>query len=182
MCVLQKYINKIQKKYWKIVPYDYRPGQLWYRLKCRLWHRYNVVYVKTLPSTWVDRDHLLLHAAFQILVDFIEREDPVNTINIWYSDEWYPSREAEWMELYGLYSWWIYEYPNPQHDKTLEKYHAIPSKEDDDNFFHSIYQNKQDEELAEQIFKQYMPESEAFDAKVDENLAKLISLRGHLWT
>ncbi len=46
----------------------------WYWLKCRLWHKYNVVTCEALPPTWCDRDHLMLFAAFQILEDFVERE------------------------------------------------------------------------------------------------------------
>jgi len=34
--------------------------------------------IETLDKGWCDRDQVLLHAAFQILVDFIEKEDPEN--------------------------------------------------------------------------------------------------------
>ena len=47
---------------------------LWYRLTCRFWHRFNVVVCKSIPSTWIDRDFLLLYAAFQILEDFVQKE------------------------------------------------------------------------------------------------------------
>lgn len=86
----------------------------WYYVKCALWHRHNVVRCKKLSPTWHDRDHLMLHAAFQCLVDFIEREEP------WYfkaSDEeireaWKDFAErgeeeiAAWRELRELYAWW----------------------------------------------------------------------------
>ncbi len=29
----------------------------WYWIKCRLWHRYNVVVCRPLPPTWCDRDY-----------------------------------------------------------------------------------------------------------------------------
>lgn len=38
---------------------------------------YNVVKCKELPATWQDRDELMLHAMFQILVDFVELEQPI---------------------------------------------------------------------------------------------------------
>ena len=31
----------------------------WYYLKCLLFHRYNVIKVRSLPPTWVDRDELM---------------------------------------------------------------------------------------------------------------------------
>jgi hypothetical protein len=35
---------------------------------------YNVIKIETLPKTWQDRVETLLHANFQILVDFVEKE------------------------------------------------------------------------------------------------------------
>lgn len=37
---------------------------------------YNVVKCADLPRSWCDRDHLMFHAMFQILVDFVELEQP----------------------------------------------------------------------------------------------------------
>ncbi len=39
-----------------------------------LFHRYNVVVCRDLPRSWCDRDELMFHAMFQILVDFVELE------------------------------------------------------------------------------------------------------------
>jgi hypothetical protein len=33
--------------------------------------------IETLDKGWQDRDEILLHAAFQVLVDFVEREHPL---------------------------------------------------------------------------------------------------------
>lgn len=60
----------------------------WYWLKCAVWHRYNVVRVRTLPPTWCDRDRLLLHAAFQVLTDFVERERPWELYEVEQSPDW----------------------------------------------------------------------------------------------
>lgn len=160
--------NKIRYKYWKVVPYNYRPLTLWYRLKCRLCHRYNVVYVKTLPSTWCDRDDLLLHATFQILVDFIENEHEIKSI--WYEDKYCTSRASDWIELYGLYSWWKYDYPNPLHEKTLDKAVALDQKtgKNSDEYY--------------QILDLYGEQEEAFEKLTTEKLQKLMELRGYLWT
>lgn len=55
----------------------------WYWLKCRLFHRYNVIVCRKLGPTWVDRDHLMFHAAFQCLVDYVEKEDPEAATQTW---------------------------------------------------------------------------------------------------
>jgi hypothetical protein len=84
----------------------------WYWLKCRLWHRYNVVVCRSLPPTWCDRDYLLLYAAFQILEDFIEKEEPwefsatEEHLRESYADCGPDERVTAWLEIQSLYRWW----------------------------------------------------------------------------
>lgn len=73
----------------------------YYWLRARVWEPYNVVKIKTLSPTWHDRDLILLHAAFQILVDFIEQEKPSEWFDI--ENSWW---EDDWNELFALYTWW----------------------------------------------------------------------------
>jgi hypothetical protein len=73
----------------------------WYWLKCRVWHRHNVLVLRDLPPTWTDRDHRLLHANFQILKDFVEQEKPFE----WFDTE-ESHRKADWVELRRLCAWW----------------------------------------------------------------------------
>ena len=63
--------------------------------------------ISTLDGGWYDRDDLILHAAFQCLVDFVEREDPGETID-WEHDE---VHSAAWKEIGALYDWWKNVYP-----------------------------------------------------------------------
>lgn len=47
----------------------------YYKLKNFLFHPFNVLRIKTLKRTeYVDRDTVLLHASFQVLVDYVEQE------------------------------------------------------------------------------------------------------------
>lgn len=48
----------------------------WYYLKCLVWHRHHTVRCEKLKPTWHDRSELVMHAAFQCLVDFVEKEHP----------------------------------------------------------------------------------------------------------
>src|SRR5579885_1555044 len=73
------FIKRSKKRWGKLYPY--RPSvwiprlkDVWYYFKCVLWKRHNVVKIRTLSPTWHDRDNMLLHASFQILVDFCEQE------------------------------------------------------------------------------------------------------------
>jgi len=71
---------------------------LWYWIKCRLWYKYNVLKIKTLPPTWNDRDNILVHAMFQILEDFVKKEVINGNID-WDYDEGHRYTRAKMDEL-----------------------------------------------------------------------------------
>lgn len=58
-----------------------------------------ILKINSLPSVkeapWQDRDYILFHASFQVLVDFVEKEDG---LNVW--------GNSEAVDLKGLYDWW----------------------------------------------------------------------------
>lgn len=90
--------------------------ELWYYLKCRLWRRYNVIHVRSLPPTWTDRSEAMIHVMFQVLVDVVEKED-------WFNDRVYFMEDEdngpdfvwdfrdEWQEMAILYDWWVNKRP-----------------------------------------------------------------------
>lgn len=59
-----------------------------------------ILKINSLPSVkeapWQDRDYILFHACFQILVDFVEKEDG---LKLWCDNKAVPT-------LRGLYDWW----------------------------------------------------------------------------
>ncbi len=79
-----------------------------------------VLKIKSLDKKWHDMDSVLLHASFQILTDFVERESPARRI------DWSHSKETRWVwrEIKDLYHWWKKERPkrhSPLYSKTLRK-------------------------------------------------------------
>lgn len=48
--------------------------EYWYYWKCRLWRRWNVVTIRTLPPTWNEHDERILHAVMEIFCDFYEAD------------------------------------------------------------------------------------------------------------
>jgi hypothetical protein len=108
-------IEKIQNFYWSIVPHHLRPGQLWYRFKCWIWHRYSTVKPRGLPHTWVDRSHLMPHMIFEILSNFIEKECGENCFVEWYGDDPHMIEVSGHQvnvrdEMQDLYDWWHKDY------------------------------------------------------------------------
>jgi len=97
---------------------------------------HNRVKISTLPSSWVDKDDVLLHASFQILVDFVEIELARMTLSslerdsLWFFQHWtyrnpqrgldyiesmidgsdpeIPTHQVEaYEEILELYLWWV---------------------------------------------------------------------------
>lgn len=69
------FLKKIKHTYWTMVPYNWRPHQIWYRLKCFVWYRYTTVHPRTLPwHTWTDRDTILTHSIMEIVSCYLEEE------------------------------------------------------------------------------------------------------------
>jgi hypothetical protein len=92
--------------------------------------------ITSLPSVseehWIDADVVLVHALFQILIDFVEKERPYKiglTARLaWHGlpvpqeerDYDYPGVDLdadleEWRQIYALYHWW------KQHGSTLRQ-------------------------------------------------------------
>lgn len=57
--------------------------------------------IRSLDSNFHDRCDILLHASFQILVDFVEKEEPQESISWEAADE-----KKIWEEIQSLYEWW----------------------------------------------------------------------------
>ena len=64
----------------------------------------NLLKIESLNGDWRDKDSILLHACFQILKDFVEKEDLVLGNTDWNADE--RNRLAK-TEIDELYKWWI---------------------------------------------------------------------------
>jgi hypothetical protein len=60
--------------------------------------------INTLNNKWHDQDQIMLHAAFQCLADYIEKEKPDEVVDWWGTG---PEAYAAWVEMHTLYRWWI---------------------------------------------------------------------------
>lgn len=75
-----------------------------------------ILKISTLENGWTNCDDLLLHASFQILVDFVEKEKPFEVFDWKQYDHIH--RDAA-KEIRYLYRWWVKSRPkrhNPIND------------------------------------------------------------------
>ena len=59
--------------------------------------------IESLSDGWCDKDHVLLHACFQLLTDFVEKEMLVQDYPDWDATE--ETKKAR-KEIEELYAWW----------------------------------------------------------------------------
>ena len=63
----------------------------------------NLLKIDSLTDGWCDKDHVLLHACFQLLCDFVEKEMLVQDNIDWNATEEIKNAKKEIDELYA---WW----------------------------------------------------------------------------
>lgn len=179
----------IKKVYYKILPYDYRPGQLWYKTKCFCWHRYTTVKPKDLGHTWCDRDHLLVETMFTILSDFIEQECVEGPVQ-WYHENSHTVKVngVEVLaidEMLALYNWWHLKYKKAYkeiEEAWWDKAFAIERNDKDDYSFEHRFKNPEDKELHSFYVRRAMDMEVLVDEELQEMLKRLVNVRRSMWT
>lgn len=138
-------------------------------------------------SGYHDRVEVLLHAAFQVLVDFMEKEEPDKLIN-WESDA---GHSKAWKEMKKLYTWYTKKRPNRKDPFSNPKLKCPPWKTK------KIASNKKNPDLDLYVILDYDHKKyKAYDKAIKEsqrlevlwqeedqkNLHRLIDVRMCLWT
>jgi hypothetical protein len=137
--------------------------------------------IQTLEKGWHDRDNILLHAAFQTLVDFMEKEHPDKTVD-WSWDE---THSKAWKEIKSLYKWWKKTRParvDPLNDKTIKvppyKFELIPGT----NSRKEIQPDKKKYADYYKAMKKSSKLEQKWFEEDQRNLHQLIEIRPFLWT
>lgn len=60
-----------------------------------------ILTINSLPEDWIDRDCIMLHSCFQVLVDYVEQE-PLDSVDWEYTQE----QHNAYREIRDLYDWW----------------------------------------------------------------------------
>ena len=175
----------IKDLYWKIIPYDWRPGQIYYRFICWSWRRYSTVKPRYLGHTWVDMDHLLEHTMFEILSRFVEKE--IDNAN-W---DWNEEHRNAYKEIMSLYHWWHdgrnkqYAIDDDRAWEEIRKYSPeITWKPIDDLYVEmvSTWKNPGDEEKYHALLDVMNVVDAARENELEANLIRLIKIKNYLWT
>jgi hypothetical protein len=136
--------------------------------------------IHTLEKGWHDKDEVLLHATFQILVDFVEQERPAEIVDWDCNDEC----KHVWSEIMSLYKWWKEERParkSPLDDESLEtppfEFEPIPNSD----LYHMIEPDKEQYKAYYQALDTHHELEQTWLEEDQRNLHRLIEIRGYLW-
>ncbi len=182
--------------------------ELWYYVKCRLWRRYHVLTIRTLPPTWQDTDTKMLHAMFHLLGDVIFKERIFEHNGYDDADDATDGKSWKWAltEMQALWQWWTVERParEAEYDRRLTVWSALRRR--DQQAHRAAHPDAYEPRVigadvfgkAEKVYPWPAPERAADtdaawtalnemdesvrDAEDDAMLIRLIKVRRYLWT
>lgn len=130
---------------------------------------------------WYDKDTILLHATFQLLVDYVEQEKPAKRID-W---NWDTRHRRAWKEIMSLYCWWKKE--RPARKSVFEgkrvKYPVYRSEKiPGTNYTKWVQPDKKKYTTYYRLLKQEWKQEAKWHMEDQRNLHRLIEIRDHLWT
>jgi hypothetical protein len=130
---------------------------------------------------WRDKDHVMLHAAFQLLVDFMEQEKPDQIVD-WNSG---PEHKHARKEIQSLYRWWTHTRPlrkSPLDAKGLKKprmrWRTIPGT----GLRQLMDYDKKKYAAYGTALKKHWQMEIMWNEEDQRNLHRLIEIRPFLWT
>lgn len=153
----------------------------WRYLKCCLFNPHNILKIESLPPTWCDTIEKIVHVNFQLLVDFMEKEEPFKYIN-W---EFTPEHSAAAREMRELYYWWKHVRSfrhDPLEDVDAPDWRFEPV-EDMPGYSRMIHdENDPKEKPWQEACKKSEEMRQLWDEEDDDMMIRLIKLRKWLWT
>ncbi len=180
--------DKILNLYWAIIPYDYRPRSLWYKLRGLLWDRYNTVRCRYLSYTWNDRVEVLTHVMFEVLSEFIEKECSPGIV------DWEKSAHSVEVngklvnvrdEMQSLYDWWhIYrkEYEEVNDIIWRRREKILERAKNPDAFIDLEFDSEEDAALEHTYMMASIKLDELYEQALTDRLHRIVKIRRYMWT
>lgn len=138
-----------------------------------------ILKIKTLEKGWQDREDILLHAAFQCLVDFVEQEIPTDASD-WDHDK---STRRALKEMRELYKWWTEERPSRKDPLDAVKAPPFKTKKIPGTDYYEILDHDHIKYADWDVACEESSKLEQEWLKEDQrNLHRLVKIRLFLWT
>ena len=137
--------------------------------------------IRTLRAGWHDKDEVILHAAFQLLADFMEQKSPDKHID-WSHDA---VHRRAWKEIRDLYQWWTRKRPSrgtPLEIKKITKPPLRFEKVAGTEFRRMVTPDKTRYRAYYRALRQHTRLEQKWHIEDQRNLHRLINIREFLWT
>ena len=137
--------------------------------------------VRTLRAGWHDKDEVILHAAFQLLADFMEQESPDKHID-WSHDA---VHRRAWKQIRDLYQWWTRKRPNrrtPLDSKRITKPPLRFEKIAGTKLRRLMTPDKKRYAAYYRALNRHARLDQKWHSEDQRNLHRLINIREFLWT
>ncbi len=160
---------------------------IWWGFLHRTFKKFNIVKIKSLKPGYYDVDHRMLHANFQLLVEYVEKEKPFDHID-WEHDELHRHVARE---IRALYYWWTEIYPNRKNplDNLKDEDRPAPFECYSDLPGGGAVYGEKERRLEEKLYPKYRAALESswelekkWDQEEEDNLIRLMKIRQYLWT
>jgi hypothetical protein len=184
------------------LPYNYRPKEIWYKIKCFVWHRYTTIKSRYLDHTWHDRVAVLPHTMFEILSRFIEGECSPGHVD-WEGSGHTVEVNGETVnvrdEMQRLYDWWhtVYNkefrevdqiiWKEAQKHEPTEMFVPYEPEEDEEGKegwmeYDPQFPNEEDKEIYNSCMMALSKLERTQEQMLMERMHRLVNLTPYLWT
>ncbi len=139
-----------------------------------------ILKIHSLEKGWCDKDYVMLHAMFQLLVDFVDQEKPDQIVD-WDSD---PVQKEAWKEIRSLYRWWTQTRParkSPLDEKGLKRPPMRWKKIDRTENRQLVSYDKKEYAAYDAAVKKQRRLEKKWDEEDQRNLHRVIEIRQFLW-
>jgi len=137
--------------------------------------------ILSMNGSWIDKDEMLLHAAFQILQDYVEQERPDRHID-WKRD---PAHAKAWREITSLYRWWTKSRPDrhrPLDDRSIKRPPLRLERVPGTTFSRLAPYDKKKYRTYDRVLRAQLAAETRWHAEDQRNLHRLVEIRPFLWT
>ena len=139
-----------------------------------------ILKIHSLEKGWCDKDYVMLHAVFQLLVDFVEQEKPDQIVD-WNSD---PVHKDAWKEIRSLYRWWTQTRParkSPLDEKVLKRPPMRWKKIDRSENQQLVDYDKKEYAAYDAAMKKHWQLEKKWGDEDQRNLHRVVDIRQFLW-
>lgn len=154
----------------------------WYKIRNRLFRRYDLIRTGLAKTEWWDTDTKMLYGMMSLVVDLVEKEKWFEHIDFEGSgEEWVHAKK----EVEEIYAWWKnYSNRGKEIDQALTDWHEYAFQDADDHnrdineHFSKMRRDDKERELSDHLHSL----EKKLEDEEGEMIIRLVKIRKYLWT